>query len=216
MASESGEIIERLLGLGANYQTIGESVGRNRSLIRQVGLGAKPGHNLRDALAELERRVRAGTPATSRQPVAAPVRRTTARGGLAKVRRPTTVRSKTGRSWTASTVKRQGVRHGARGLGHTLADAAEGGQQVAVTVSVDGALSVQAYGTSRHGRAGVRGSADFKLGDAEEVWESVRDDYAGNVAAYVAAAMVERGLVNSSDAGYVAEHLTEIDMRTFD
>jgi hypothetical protein len=217
MVSEAGEIIARLVAGGANYQTIGEALGRNRSLIRQVAIGAKPGRNLRDSVAELERRVQAaGRAPASREPVATPPpRRTTVKHGrevLANVRKPTTIR---GRSWTASTAKRAATRSGARGLGHPLADAAESGRQVAVTVSVDGQVSVEAYGSSRRGRAGVRGSADFKLGDADEVWESVREDYGGNVTAYVAAAMVDQGLVSGMGAGALADHITEIDLRAF-
>lgn len=216
--SESSEIIRRLVESGANYESIGQAVGRNRSLIRQVGIGSKPGNNLRDSLAALESRLAGVAPErvnrTAREAaVAPPARRTTTRGTLAGVRKPTTIR---GRSWTASTVKKAGVKSGARGLGHTIADAAESGRQIAATVSVDGALAVEAYGSSRRGVQGVRGSADFKLGDGPEVWAAVRDDYAGDVTAYVAARMVEAGLVDSSDEGYVREHLVEIDLRTFD
>jgi hypothetical protein len=206
---DSGEIIRRLVESGANYQTIGQALGRNRSLVRQVAIGAKPGHNLRDSLQQLERRL-----AGEVVDVPAPARRETARHTLARVRRPVTIKGRTG-AWSASGAKKAAVRSGAKGLGHPMADAAEAGQALAVTVSVDGHLSVEAYGKSRHSRGGLRGSADFRLGDADEVWEAVRDEYAGDVTAYIADVMVERGLVDSSDTGYVREHLVDIELRAF-
>lgn len=215
--SESSEIVRRLVEAGANYESIGQAVGRNRSLIRQVGIGSKPGNNLRDALAALESRLAGVAPeranvAARSAAVAPPSRRQTSRGALAKVRRPTTV---AGRSWTASTVKKAGVKGGARGLGHPIADAAEAGRQLAVTVSVDRSLAVQAYGKKGRGRAGRGGSVDFRLGDAEDVWEAVQAA-GGDVAAYVAGAMIEAGLVDSADQAFVRAHLVEIDLRTFD
>lgn len=207
--SESGDIIRRLVEGGQNYQTIGVALGRDRSLVRQVAIGTKPGRNLRDALAQLERKL-----SGQAVEVQEPTRRTTRRGSLAGVRKPTTRRSESG-SWSSSTVKRTAIRGGAKGLGHPLADAAEAGHQVAVTVSVDGHLGIEAYGSSRRGRAGLHGSADFKLGDAEEVAATIHDEYAGDVAAYIADVMVDQGLVSSSDASYVREHIVEIDMRTW-
>lgn len=173
-------------------------MGRNRSLIRQVGIGAKPGANLVDALRALERRA-----AGDRVEVPAPAART--RKGqpnvLARVRRPTTVR---GRSWSSSTVKRQGMRSGGRGLGHALADAAADGRNVAATINLGAGLTAEHYGTSRRGQAGPGGSLDVNLGDADEVWSTVRDEYGGNVSAYLADVMVERGLVSQTGGADVS------------
>lgn len=217
--SESGAIIARLLAQGANYQTIGETLGRNRSLVRQVAIGAKPGHNLRDALAQLERAVSAGAaPASTRAaPVPEPARRTTHAGTLARVRKPTTIR---GASWTASTVKRSAARNGARGLGHPLSDAAEDGRQVAATITFTSAVSVESYGSSGRGIAGPGGSLDIKLGDAAEVWGEVQSQYGGDVAAYLGAVAVERGYVSGNfgagDAAMVAGAIESVELRTFD
>lgn len=212
--SESTEIVRRLVAAGANYESIGRALGRNRSLVRQVGIGAKPGNTMRDALAELEARLAGAADvnqAARTATITPPEPRKNRRGALAKVRKPTTVQ---GRSWSASSVKRQAVRSGARGLGHPMADAAERGQTLAVTVTVDGAVAIQAYGTSRRGREGLHGSADFRLGDAAEVLDTIQEDYGGDVTAYVADVLVDRGLVDR--ATDVAPHIVEIDLRAFD
>lgn len=213
--SESSEIIRRLAASGVNYESIGQAVGRNRSLIRQVGIGAKPGNNLRDSLAALEARLAgAGGEAANRAarsaPVAAPARRTTSRGALAKVRRPTTIR---GRAWTSSTVKQAGVRNGARGLGHPMADAAEAGQHLAATVTFSKRTKVEGLGSAgpknKRGRAGFGGSVDLDLGPADEVWQSVREDFGGDVTEYILSECVGRGLV-PNDAEIVG-----IDLRSY-
>lgn len=221
MVSESSEIIRRLVASGANYQDIGQALGRNRSLIRQVSIGAKPGHNLRASLEELENRLAgAGNvhQAARTATVTAPGKRTTRTGALARVRKPVTIR---GNNWTASTVKRSGVKGGARGLGHVLSDAAESGQQVAVTVSVNNSLSVESYGSSRRGVAGRGGSVDFILGDADDVWTAVELLHGGNVTEYVAQALVDQGHVSATGESradlidHAAAAVVEIDMRTF-
>lgn len=216
MVSESGEIVARLLAGGANYQTIGEALGVNRSLPRQWATGAKPGNNMRAALRALERRLGGEEPPPRGEPIPearAVERRTTRSGALARVRKPTTIR---GRSWTASTVKRAGVKGGARGLGHPIADAAEDGRRLGATVSVDKQLSVQAYGTSRRGRAGAGGSVDLDLGDAAEVWDELQGRYGGDVTAYLADQLAGRGLLSGPGMDNAAAHLTEIELRTFD
>lgn len=215
MASESGEIIRRLVAGGLNQADIGRALGRDRSLISQVARGRKPGDNLRESLAQLESRlagaadVRAAAKAATVTP---PAPRTTRSGALARVRKPVTIR---GNNWTASTVKKTGVRGGARGLGHVLSDGADAGHQVAVTVSVDGQVAIEAYGNTGRGKAGLHGSADFLLGDAADVWASVQADHGGDVTAYVAQHMADAGLVSSGDVGNLAAHIVEIDMRTF-
>lgn len=213
--SESTEIVRRLVAAGANYESIGRALGRNRSYIRQVGIGAKPGETMRASLAELEERL-TGAADLNREArtvtlTTPPEARKDRRGALARVRKPTTV---SGRSWSSSSVKRQAVKSGARGLGHPMADAADRGQSLGVTVTVDGAVSIQAYGTSRRGREGLHGSADFRLGDAGEVLDAIQNQYGGDVTAYVADVMVERGLVAGAED--VAPHIVEIDLRAFD
>lgn len=220
MVSESGAIVARLVAAGANYQSIGEALGVNRSLPRQWATGAKPGNNMREALAALERRLSTGQapPRGQAIPEAATVeKRTTRAGTLARVRRPTTIGPG---SWTASTVKRSASRNGARQLGHPLADAADRGQQVAATISFASAVSVQAYGNSGRGQAGPGGSLDIKLGDAREVWATVHDAYGGNVAAYLADVALDRGLVSGSfdhagNAAMVAGAIDSIELRAF-
>lgn len=212
--SESGEIIGRLLGLGANYETIGQAVGRNRSLVRQVGIGAKPGHNLRESLAELERRVTGLAPGANvnreaRQvPVAAPERRKTGRGHLARVRKAVTI-SRT--HYSISTVKKQAAASGARGLGHTIADAADQGRTVAVSVTFDRSITVHAYGKGKRGRAGAGGTLDFELGDAEAVAEGVVE-HGGNVMAYIVAEAMAAGHITGADP---AAHVLEVELRTY-
>lgn len=211
MASQ--DVIRRLLDAGANYETIGQAVGRNRSLIRQVGIGAKPGRNLEAALTALEQRLagvepgRVNTEARrSAGTLPAPAQRVNRRGALAKVRRPTTVR---GRGWSSSTMKRQAMRNGGRGLGHPIADAAEAGQQVAATITLGSGLAAEHYGTSRRGQAGAGGSLDILLGDADEVLAEIQDGYGGNVSAYLADVMVARGLVSVTSGGATGEELRE-------
>ena len=53
----AAELIGELTGAGLNYADIGRALDRNRSLVRQVAIGAKPGHNLTDALGALRERV---------------------------------------------------------------------------------------------------------------------------------------------------------------
>lgn len=73
----SRQYIQDLLSKGETYASIGRQLGRDGSLIRQIGLGQKPGNNLNAALSELS------STGTVTHP---PHRRTTTAGGLAKVR----------------------------------------------------------------------------------------------------------------------------------
>lgn len=215
MPDTSGEIIRRLVESGQNYERIGQALGRNRSLVRQVAIGSKPGANLRESLEQLERRL-----AGQAVEVTPPKPRTTSRGTLARVRKPTTVR---GRSWASSTVKRQGMRSGGRSLGHALADAAEDGRQLAATVTLGSGLIAEHYGSSRRGHAGPGGSVDINLGDADDVWAAVRDEYGGNVSAYIADVLVDRGLVSTADTRvsqadlveHAAGNIAEVELRAY-
>jgi hypothetical protein len=210
--SESAEILARLTAAGQNYRQIGDALGRNRSYFSQVARGVKPGNDdLRDALAALERRL-----AGSTEPIVEPRRRATAAGARAKVRRRTD-----GRAWSSASVKQSAARSGARSLGKVAADAAHDGRQLAVTVSVDKTVSVQKYGTHRRGVEGPGGSADFKLGPADEEHERLVEEFGGNVTAYVAARMLEEGLAASTKGGpltpaTLAAHIVDLELRTFD
>lgn len=73
----STQHIQNLLAQGHSYASIGRAIGRDSSLIRQIGLGKKPGANLNQSLAELSSTGTVTTP---------PTRRTTRAGALAKVR----------------------------------------------------------------------------------------------------------------------------------
>jgi hypothetical protein len=219
----SVDVIRRLLDAGANYETIGQAVGRNRSLIRQVGIGAKPGANLEQALLELENRL-AGVPRTrvntegrrAAGTLTPAPERTNARGKLAKVRRPSTVR---GESWSTSTSRRQAVRSGARGLAHPLADAADAGANVGVTVTVDGRAGIEVHGSGgasrKGGTAGRGGSAEFQIHDPDGAFQTIMAR-GGDVVAYLAQDMLDRGLVSgTSSASELAAHITEVQLRTW-
>lgn len=85
----SAELIAELLASGETYASIGRAIGRDKSLIRQVARGTKPGRNLTDALAAV----------TRREHVPEPPRRRTRTGEPARVRQP--------RSTPASTPQRR-------------------------------------------------------------------------------------------------------------
>lgn len=214
--SESGEIIRRLIASGLNMETIGQGISRNRSLVRQVSIGAKPGNNLRGALADLETRLAGVEPerrtsAARTAPVTAPPRRPTKAGAPARVRKPTT---HGGRAWATSNVKQQAARHGARGLARPLARAADDGMQVAVTVSFTRRVTVSEYSKGRRGKAGPGGVLDFKLGDAGDVLDALGEG--GNLAAYVAAEALAQGYVSGvGDAGAVVANMLSIELRSF-
>lgn len=212
MVSESGEIIGRLVSSGLNMEQIGQAVGRNRSLVRQIMIGRKPGNNLRDALAQLEGAL-AGQPAPAEvireTRVAKPAPRTTKAGKTARVRRPTTIR---GRGWQTSTVRRQAARHGAHGMAHPIRDAAADGRDVAVTASFTKGVKVNAdYG--RRGRAGWGGTVEMNLGDAEQVQAEVDDMYGGDFAAYVLDQAAARGHIDNPEAA--RRGLEAIELRAF-
>lgn len=147
--SESEAIIRRLLGQGLTGEQIGRAIGRDRSLVSQVGRGRKPGSNLAGALGELERRVNAGMTAEG---IAEPARRTTSSGRVARVRRRTTVRSKSG-EWASVTTKQQATRSGTA-LDKQLRRAASLGLQAAADATMDTSVEVR----FAYGRNGVEGS----------------------------------------------------------
>lgn len=213
MVSESGAIVARLVAAGANYETIGQALGRNRSLVRQVALGVKPGHNLTAALERLEARVTElpGGVDVNRAArgleVPAPTRRVTGRGHLARVRRPTTI---SGRAYSTSTIKRQAAGSGGRSLMHTITDAAEAGRRVAVSVRFDRSINVRSYGKSKRGQAGAGGVLDFELGEGDELLDAV--DGAESVVAFIVAEAEAAGHISGDNP---AAHVLEVELRTF-
>lgn len=218
MPSESTDLVRELVEGGLNYADIGQALGRDRSLVRQVGIGAKPGNNLRAALAELRDRlagVQAGRHQAARAAtVPAPPRRQTAAGKPAAVRRRT---RHEGPHHSTQLVKRQASQHGATALGKALDRAADAGRQAAVTVGFDRAVTVTASSPgAKHARTGAGGSVEFKLGDAEEVREEVDQEYGGNFAAYVAAKAAEAGYISGpADERETVAHMTSLELRTF-
>lgn len=159
--SASGDIVRRLLARGLTGQQIGQAIGRDRSLVSQVGRGRKPGANLEAALSELERRADAGGPLGG---VAEPARRTTRSGRVARVRRPTRVGSD---RWSSTTIKSQAAASGGRALGRALTDAAEDGAEVVVTIVYAKSVVVLQGGSGKKGRPGPGGTVEMKV-DADE------------------------------------------------
>jgi hypothetical protein len=213
----SQELVAALIERGLSQRAIGQAIGRDSSLISQVARGAKPGRNLAPALEALQAQVSGLTPqaakATARPgAVAKPARRTTKAGALAKVRRPTTVRARWGQS---TTMKRQAVRHGAKGMGHALADAqADGRGSVAVTVSFGRSVTVNNTSGGRRGRTGRGGVIDMNLGDPAQVAAEVDARHGGNFSEYVAAQALERGYVSGvADERDAVAHMTAVELR---
>lgn len=221
--SAAGAIIERLRGQGVSMESIGRAVGRNRSLIRQVGMGAKPGHNLTAPLEALERRLQGldGRAANAEARAAAgnvpaPARRTTAAGRPARTRAATTVSGRTGK-WSTSTVKRQGARSGGRGLLRPLDAAADAGRNVAASVSFSHRVYIQ--GSSGRGArvgAGMGGVVEINLGDAEEFRDYVDTEHGGSVTAAIVYRAAEAGYLGGpEDAEDAVTEVLDVELRTF-
>lgn len=215
--SDSQLIIRGLLAQGVSQRAIGQAIGRDSSLISQVARGAKPGHNLRDALAALETKIgqaadRGQAPAQAARTatVTAPARRTTKAGRPAGVRRATT---KAGAWGQTTTLKRQAVRGGAKAMGHALADAQDAGRgQVAATVSFDKRVNVQNTSGGRRGKTGRGGVVDMNLGDPAQVAAEVNAQHGGNFAEYVAAQAVQRGYIDA-DERQAVQHMVSVELR---
>jgi hypothetical protein len=206
--SESTDLVRELLAGGMNYADVGRALGRDRSLIRQVGVGAKPGNNLRAALEGLRDRL-AGVQAA----VPAPTRRTTARGKPARTRAKTVHGDRAGheRAYSTGIVKKQGARSGGGNLTGALARAADAGRTVSVTVSFDRAVTVDPYKGSKKGVPGPGGTLDMQLGDAEEVQEGIAEH--GSLTAYVCAYGAAQGwLYGPPD---LVSHVNSLELRTY-
>ena len=217
MASESTELVRELVAGGLNYADIGRALGRDRSLVRQVGTGAKPGNNLREALAGLQARLQ-GVPAAQAKPAAraatvpAPARRQTRGGRAARVRRP--MRHE-GASYSVGAAKQQGARHGAKGPEAVLRRAPEG-RQVAATVSFPPHSGVAINGTSggRSVAHGMAGSVDILLGDAGEVREAMAES-GMSLSEYVVSEAMRAGYVSAPSLGGAVDKLGSLEVRTF-
>lgn len=208
--SESADSIARLRAAGLNMEDIGQAIGRNRSLVRQVAMGAKPGNNLRDALARLEQKLEAGTDArqAAREGVAPPPRRQAAGGRPARVRRPV---SRSGAGWSTATARRQATRSGGGALDSTIARAAARGHQLAVDATVAQDVKVaNAYG--KHGVAGFGGTAEMVLGDAQDVLDELRET-GQDFTSYVYDRLVERGDVDGGREP--GDALVQLELRSF-
>jgi hypothetical protein len=212
--SESGALVQRLISQGLSYEDVGQAVGRNRSLIRQVGLGTKPGNNLREQLATLERRL-SGLDAGQRKGAArsaglAPARRTKAGGAVARTRRKTTV---TAGTWSTATAKRSSVRNGARGTAKVIHDAADQSRNLGVTITFGKGVTV----TSAYGKRGKAGGAvlDFELGDPDYVAARLENEFAGNVTALVVTMADERGFLVYDPSVDPTTRALELEVRNY-
>lgn len=211
--SESGQIINELRASGLSMESIGQAIGRNRSLVRQVSIGAKPGNNLRDALAELRERLATVAPDARRTvarsaPVTPPAARTTKTGKTARVRGKTTIG---GRAWKTGTVRQQASRSGARALGKLAAEAAEAGMALAVTVQFDKAVTVQGYSKGKRGTAGPGGALDFQVDPAQS------NPASQTFTTFVLGAALDQGYISgemNDPADYVG-HVVSIEARAF-
>lgn len=184
---------------GLSYADIGRAVGRNRSLIRQIAIGAKPGENLRGALADIQKRlalVQAKSPrdaARKLAPVQVP-RRMSASGRAARVRRPVTVG---GRRWSTSTLRRQAARSGGDGLLHSLIAGADADWWCAASVTFGRSAFVRnAYGKT--GVEGWGGTAEIELGPCQDVLDEL-ETTGESVTDYIVRALAERGDIELTD-----------------
>jgi hypothetical protein len=207
--SAAGDIILALRGQGITDAAIARAIERDRSLVGQVRRGIKPGSNLVGALEELRDRLAAGGPVEG--PVSAPpARRTNAKGRTARVRHKTTY---AGRGWGSGAVKRQGVRSGAGILHRLVLQAAENGDELAVTVTFDKGVQVQGYGKGKRTRQGAGGVLDFQV-DAEAAAAHIAAG--GTFSDYVAGEAMRAGYISgqASAAAYTA-HMTGLEVRAF-
>ena len=203
--SESTDLIRELIEGGLNYADIGGALGRNRSLIRQVGIGAKPGNNLREALAELRERLAGGGDITymrTHESVTAPPRRQTAEGRPARTRRR---QAYAGEHYTTTLTKQQGARGGARAAGRVLAGVPDH-HRVVVTATFTKAVKVhKSY--SKH----ATGAAELDLGDAAYVRAELAAS-GESLAEYAVRRLVEAGTISPANAS----QLVSLEVRTFE
>lgn len=224
---EAADFVRRLVARGISQRTIGAAVGRNDSLISQIGRGTGKGGSLRDRLGELlatAERANLGKGATPEQLAAGgqkPARRTRRTGTIARVRRAVSTRYKGGGS--TSQVKRQAARAGGNGLIYELRRAAADDDQVAWDVTFrDPADEVQVIESSgrprpkadqakrRQKRHGL--TVTMKAG-ARESLDAV--EAAGSVTLGVLSMMMERGLISFEDEAAAVNDVESIEMRVW-
>lgn len=208
--------------MGLSNRAIAQAIGRNDSMISQIARGARgPGYgsNLRASLgalrAELSARQQAGVPARQavrEAAVAPPSRRVRATGAPARVRRPTTVR---GPAFSTTTTRRQASRHGAHGMVHPLADAANKGHVAAVDVSVSRSVFVEGTsgGRAHKVQTGRGGKFEMHLGTAAEAQARLRE-YGGDFSAMVLGEALGRGLIRATGQ-LDASAVESIELRTW-
>lgn len=215
MASSAQELVAELVGRGYSRRYIGNTIGRNDSLIGQVLRGAKPGTNLVSSLERLVEHLPATPPKNLPTPeaigVPAPKRRVTKAGGEAATRTARVRQKDTrgGTGWGVSPVKRQATRNGARRLAGVLENARVTGRRVGWSVTVDPKVRVSGSGGKaavQHKRKGsTPASQEIRLGDNgngfdPETWLDLVDEHDGNVTEAMAAHLVATGMAESIDA----------------
>lgn len=215
--SGSQDFVLALRGLGLTDSQIGRAIGRDSSLVFQIGAGRKPGRNLESALGGLHQAVTT----TGELATVEPPRRLTRTGHQARVRRATTIR---GRTWETASIKRQASRSGGRGLRAAFDDAVRRDDQLAVTISFDSGVTVT--GTSGEGRRGGRGRRErdrtgrggtvtFKL-DAADLLSRADVMFGGNLSDAIAAEALDAGYIAGvADAEQAVEHVTSIEVRAW-
>lgn len=134
--SASTRYIHELQGRGYNYAQIGRATGVNRSLIRQIGQGTKPGRNLTPALRAL---AKSDAPPPKRGQsiegvkVPEPTHKTTKSGERAAVRQKEQQVGAPGQKGAGTTVERRTAKAGL----NAIKRAAARGQNVKVTITFD-------------------------------------------------------------------------------
>lgn len=131
--SASTRYVRELTARGFNYAQIGKVAGVDRSLIRQIGLGQKPGRNLTPTLRALAKSEAAAPPrgkAIEGVKAPTPTRKTTATGERAAVRQPETRLGEPGQRGSGTVVERRTAKAGV----NAIKKAAARGQNVKVTL----------------------------------------------------------------------------------
>lgn len=189
--SEAPELVGQLREAGWRDVDLGRALGRDSSLIFQVGAGRKPGRNLVPSLRAL-----LGTTPSAAPAVPEPARRTTAAGRLAKTR----AGEVGGTGWRTIDVKRQAARSGAKGILRAIEDAAATGRHFALDVTLPKSVRVEQSGRrdDRRSRRPGRNEQVVTIGEGGElnpdVWAAyVQREHGGDVTAAVAAYLVESG-----------------------
>lgn len=228
----SAGLIRELVESGLNYEQIGHAIGRNRSYVRQIDKGMKPGTGLRASLDALRTRLahldqpEARQVAARNTTVPPPPRRRTKAGEQARTRKSMTF---AGDSFSTSTVKKDASRHGAASLNRQLSGL-PGDRRVGVTIGFDHRIAVNntsggvvnarqgdagTYGRQR-GETGRGGYVEMEFPNAAAVRQEVEVQYGGNLSAFLAAKAAEAGYVSgAADERGLVNHMTSIELRSY-